>query len=181
MPGWPLGHQVCFLHSKSISRVKGSAIYTLSHDHRDKRQLGLDKGGDIGTVSLFVTIAQMRTGTAKMYVHADAGINAPGNNWRASKIKHWWLPPEIRQNLISYLSVFQHESIWTPTKQVIFLFRIISSVSEKFNKKKSRLISFKFHLQSSNLRWRKMIYVIKIILWTDFEIFSFFNIKGKGL
>ena len=51
MPGWPLGHQVWFLHSKSISRVKGSAIYTFSHDHRDKRRLGLDKGGDTGTVS----------------------------------------------------------------------------------------------------------------------------------
>lgn len=31
-------------------------------------------------VTLFVTVAQMRTGTAKMHVHADAGINAQGNN-----------------------------------------------------------------------------------------------------
>ena len=46
MPGWPLGRQVWFLHSESISRVKGSAIYTFSHDHRDKRRLGLDRGAD---------------------------------------------------------------------------------------------------------------------------------------
>lgn len=88
MPGWPLGRQVWFLHSESISRVKGSAIYTFSHDHRDKRRLGLDRGGDTGTVSLFVTTAQMRTGTAEMHVHADAGISALGNNRHVSKTKH---------------------------------------------------------------------------------------------
>lgn len=119
MPGWPLGHQVWFLHSSPLAELKDPQSTLSAMTTGIKGGLAWIKVETPWLSPSLLPQPRWEQGRKRCYVHPDTGIHAWGSNWHASKIKHWWLPPEKD---ISYLSIFQHESIWTPTKQIIFFF-----------------------------------------------------------